>query len=173
MAGRLSFLTAEVIDKLLCRPSGEAAVVQLPLICLEKKLLLGHIDVIFLRQGPHDVLECLLIRRAEIDRHTETVYQGKLLLNGIVCVKLLVPVLLVFEGLPYQMTAVTGGVDQDIVRLPFQTAFDDCLQIFVFDLKFFKRQIVHVNDEAVVPVFDLSDDLVQILELMLVNLDDS
>ena len=70
------------------------------------------------------------------------------------------------------MPAVRGGIDQNIFRLLFQSALNDCLQVLVFDLKFLKGKIVHINDEFVIPVLDLRNHLVQILELMLVNLND-
>ena len=88
-------------------------------------------------------------------------------------VQIFLPVLFVRKGLPNQMPSVGGGIDQDIVRLLFQSALDDRLQIFIFDLKFFKAQIIHVNDEFVIPVFNLGNHIVQILELVLVHLDNT
>ena len=71
------------------------------------------------------------------------------------------------------MPPVACCIDQNVIRLPLQSAFDHCLQIFIFNLKFLKRKIVHINDKFVVSVLDLRDYLIQILKLMLVNLDDS
>ena len=69
------------------------------------------------------------------------------------------------------MTAVGGGIDQHVVRASLHTAFDDCFEELVLNLKFLERKIVHVDDKAIVPVFDLTDDIGQILKLMLVDLD--
>ena len=52
--------------------------------------------------------------------------------------QLFIPVLFVLKGLPDQMPSVGGCIDQDVFRLLFQTALDDRLQIFIFDLEFFK-----------------------------------
>ena len=79
-------------------------------------------------------------------------------------------VVAVAPGLLDQMTAVGGRVDQDIVGLCLHTALDDGLQELVLHFKFFKGQVVHIDDEAVVPVFDLGDHIGEILELMFVNL---
>ena len=69
------------------------------------------------------------------------------------------------------MPAVGGSVDEYVVRLFLQPALDDCLQIFILDLELLKGEVVHVNDKLVVPVLDLGDDIVEVLELMLVHLD--
>ena len=53
----------------------------------------------------------------------------------------------------------------------FQTSLDHSFQVFVLDLKLLERKIVHVDNEFIISVFDLRNQLVQILELMLVNLD--
>src|SRR5699024_8823971 len=63
------------------------------------------------------------------------------------------------------------GIDQCVIRLTLQTAFNHRLQIFIFNLKFFERKIIHVNDKLVIPVFDLGNDIIEILELVLVHFD--
>lgn len=60
----------------------------------------------FLARTPYDLLEFFLIRRSEINRHTETCHQGKFLLHRIIGMKLLVPVGFVAESLPDQMPPV-------------------------------------------------------------------
>ena len=70
-----------------------------------------------------------------------------------------------------QVASVGGCIDQYVVRFFLKTALDHCLQIFIFDLKLFKREIIHVNNELVIAVFDLCDDIIQITELVLVHFD--
>ena len=69
------------------------------------------------------------------------------------------------------MSSVGSSIDQDIIRLSLQPAFDHGLQILIFNLKFFKGQIVHIDNKFVIPVLDLGDHIIQILKLMLVYLD--
>ena len=69
------------------------------------------------------------------------------------------------------MAAVGGRVDQDIFRFGLQSALDDSLEVFVFDLKFLEGEVVHINNEAVVAVFHFGQDPLQVAELMLVDLD--
>ena len=84
----------------------------------------------------------------------------------ILSAAVLVPVLL-FD----QVTAVGRCVDQHIVRFFLQTALNHSFQVFILNFKLFKRKIIHINDKFVIPVFDLGNDIIKILELMLVNLD--
>ena len=69
------------------------------------------------------------------------------------------------------MSSVGRRIDQDVLRLCLQSALDHSLEILVFDLKFFKRQIVHIDDKTVIAVLDFRDDALQILELVLVDFD--
>jgi len=41
-----------------------------------------------------------------------------------------------------------------------QSPLDHRFQIFVIRLKILKTQIIHIDDEFVIPVFDLTDDIV-------------
>ena len=50
---------------------------------------------------------------------------------------------------------------------------DHCFQVFIFNLKFLKGKIIHINDKTIVTVFDLGDDFIKILELMLIGLNDT
>ena len=108
-----------------------------------------------------------------VDGYAEAGNQGKLLLHGIGTVHAVIGlhVISVIPGLLDQVTAVGGGIDQHVVRAGLHTAFDDCFEEFVLNLEFLKRKVVHVDDKAIVPVFDLTDDIGQILKLMLVDLD--
>ena len=78
---------------------------------------------------------------------------------------------LIREFLPYQMSSVGGCIDQHIVRLYFQSTLNNSFQIFIFNFKFFKAQIIHINDKFIVSVLDLCNHIIEILELMLVHLD--
>ena len=69
------------------------------------------------------------------------------------------------------MSAVRCRIDQYIIRLFLKSALDHRLQILIFYLKFLEREIIHINDKFIIPVFDLCDHRVQILELMLVYFD--
>ncbi|EJW97781.1 hypothetical protein EVA_14111 [gut metagenome] len=80
---------------------------------------------------------------------------------------------LIAGPLPDQMPSVTCGIDEDVVRFFLQAPLDHCLQIFIFHLKFFKGQVVHIKDKFIIPVFDLGDHLIQILKLMLVHFDNA
>ena len=123
-------------------------------------------------QGVHDVEELLVIGLEVADGDAEAVGQGHLLLHGVVAVHVVGGhVGLIPPGLPHQMTAVGGGVDHHVLRLRLQSALDDGLQVFVFQLRLLKGQIVHEDDETVVAVLDLADDLGEVLELVLVDLD--
>ena len=106
------YFTQQIVNKLLCRAPGQAAVRQLPFICLQKEFLLGHLHMMARRQHTDNILKLPGGGRTEIDRHAETGHQGQLLLNGIGGVKLFIGahIMLVTEGLSNQMTAVGGGV---------------------------------------------------------------
>ena len=58
------------------------------------------------------------------------------------------------------MSSVGGGINQHIIRLSFQSSLYDRLQIFIFDLKILKAQIIHINNKLVISVFDLGDHLI-------------
>ena len=80
---------------------------------------------------------------------------------------------LVTEFFTDQMSAVGSCIDQYIFRLAFQSAFDHGLQVFIFDFKFLKGKIIHIDNKTIISVFDLSDHIIQILELMFVNFNDT
>ena len=80
---------------------------------------------------------------------------------------------LVCRTLTHKITSVTCCIDQDIVRFFLKTALDHCFQIFIFNLKFLKGKIIHINNKTIVTVFDLGDHFIEILELMLVGLNDA
>ena len=69
------------------------------------------------------------------------------------------------------MTPVAGRIYQDIIRFLLQTALNYCLQILVFNLKFLKRKIIHINNKLIIPVLDLRNHIIQILELMFIDFD--
>ena len=69
------------------------------------------------------------------------------------------------------MSAVRGCVDQYVVRFLLQAALDHCLQIFVFNLELLEGEVIHVNNELIIPVLDLRNHIVQVTELMFVHLD--
>ena len=68
------------------------------------------------------------------------------------------------------MSSIRGRIDQNIIRFFLQTALDHSLQILIFDFKFFERQIIHIDNKLVIPVFHLCDNIIQILELVFVRL---
>ena len=84
-----------------------------------------------------------------------------------------IAVCLILESLTDQVSAVGGRIDQNIVRLLFQSALDHCFQIFILNFKFFEREIIHIDDKFVIAVLDLRDHIIQILELMFINLNHS
>ena len=145
----------------------------LPALRQDFQLLVVDADLGMTRcQGVDDVHILLRTRAEEADGDAEAVRQGELLLHGIAVVDVVrVEAGLILEGFPHQVAAVRGGVDQHVFRLRFQAALDDGLQVLVLQLRFLEGEIVHVNDEAVVPVLDLVDDPGEILELVLVDLD--
>ena len=145
--------------------------VQLPAVGFQKELFFVHLYAVSLCQLTDDLLEFLLGRFSKIYGDAEPCHKGKFLLHRVVCVQLFVSLLLVPEALPDQMAAVRGGVDEHIVRLSLQSALDDRLQVFVFDFKLLEGEVVHVDDKFIIPVLDLGDDIVEVLELMLVHLD--
>ena len=75
--------------------------------------------------------------------------------------------------LSYEMAAVACRIDQNILRFAFQSTLDHGFQIFIFNLKFFERKIIHVDNKFVIAVFDLGNNLIQIYKLMLIYFDDS
>ena len=82
-----------------------------------------------------------------------------------------IQIMLVVPGLLYQVAAVGCGVDQDVVRSRLKSALDHSFKIFILYLEILERQVVHVDDEPVVPVLYTGDHGSEILELMLVDLD--
>ena len=80
---------------------------------------------------------------------------------------------LVTEFFPDQMPSVGGGINQDVGRLLLQPAFDNRLQVLIFDFKILKAQVIHIDDKLIIPVFNLADHIIQILELVLIYLNDA
>ena len=69
------------------------------------------------------------------------------------------------------MSAVRSCIDQHIIRLSLKPALNYRFQIFIFNLKFFKRQIIHINNEFIIAVLHLCNHIVQVLELMFIHFD--
>ena len=105
------------------------------------------------------------------DGDTEAGHEGEFLLHGIRAVEFIVAVRAVGPGLADQVTAVGGRVDQHVLGFGLEAALDHCLEVFVFDLELLKGEVIHVDDKAVVAVFDLGQDPLQIAELVFVDLD--
>ena len=146
---------------------------QLPASRLPQQLILRHVDACPARKPKHNSIVFCLDRCAEVDRNTKTQRERQLLLDSVRGVHILADIaLLVSVGFPHQVPSVARRVDQDIVRPLFHAALDHRLEILVVCLIFLKGQVIHIDDEAVIPVLDLRDDVDQILELMTVNLDD-
>ena len=62
--------------------------------------------------------------------------QAQLFLNGIAVMQFIFAhVTAIAPGLLDEMTAVAGGVDQDVIRTRFHSAFDDGLQKLVLGLE--------------------------------------
>ncbi len=133
---------------------------QLPLVCLRQKLLLWHRDFVSLRQYPYDILKLLFIRRGKENRNAEAGHQRKLLLNRISRMKVVPSLLLVGKLFPHQMPPVGSGVNQHVLRLFLKPALNNGFQIFILYLKILKAQIIHVNNEFVISVFNLGNHLV-------------
>ena len=144
---------------------------QFPFVCLQKKLFLFHLDTVTICKRGDNLLEFFFIRFSKINGHAESCYQRKFLLYGIIGVQFFISVGFIFECLTYQMSSVGSCIDQDIIRFLLQTAFDHRFQIFVLNLEFFKRKIIHINNKFVIPVLDLCDHIIQVFELMLVHFD--
>ena len=85
--------------------------------------------------------------------------------------KIIITIIFVGILLTHYVASVTRRIYENIVGLLLETAFDDRFEIFVIGLEIFKRQIVHVDYETVITVLDLSDDIIQISELMLIDFD--
>ena len=71
------------------------------------------------------------------------------------------------------MTAVGGGVNQHVSGAFSQTPLKDRLQIFILQLIVLEGQVVHVDDELVVPVLDLLQHVGERLKLVLIYLNDT
>ena len=105
------------------------------------------------------------------DGNTEPGHQGEFLLHGIGAVEFIIAVCPVGPGLTDQVAAVGCCIDQHILGLGLKTAFDDRLEIFVLNLEFFEREIIHINNKAVVAVLDFGQDPLQITKLVFIDLD--
>ena len=71
------------------------------------------------------------------------------------------------------MTSVGCGINQDILRFCLNTAFNNCFQELVFNFMLFKRKVIHINNKAIIAVFNLCNNVGQVSELMLINLNHS
>ena len=85
--------------------------------------------------------------------------------------KIVVQLPLVAEFLPDQMAAVGGGIDQHIARPLPKTALQNSLQIFILQLIFLKRKVIHIDNELVIPILDLLQHIGKRLKLVLVYFD--
>ena len=128
---------------------------QLPFICLCFQLILRHLDACFCCKMNHNVKVLFLARFGVIDRNTKTINQRKLLLHciGTMHSLILLHIVTVAPCLTDQVTTVGCRIDQNIIRFRLHTTFNDCFQEFIFNLKFLKRKIIHINNELVVSVF--------------------
>ena len=80
----------QIVDELLRRSAGEAAMGHFPLVCLAEKLLICHMNFrIAARESRDDLLELLRARLEVADRAAEARGQGQLLLNGVVRMQLI------------------------------------------------------------------------------------
>ncbi len=124
-------------------------------------------------QTQYDFIELLFVRLGIADAASKTAGQGQFFLYrvGMVNLRVNLHVISVIPGLLNKMAAVGGSINQNVIRLGFHATFNNGFQKFVFDFKIFKGQIVHIDDEFIISVFNLGDDLRKILKLMLVNLD--
>ena len=146
---------------------------KLPLVGLGQQHVLGEGHPLPPGQGEHDLLELAPVGDRIMDPHPEAGREGEFFLQSVrvVDVVLVLHVRPVLPGLPDQVPAVGGGVEQDVVGLGLHAPFDDRLEEFILHLVLLKGQVVDENDEAVVPVLHHGDDRRQIPELVLINLD--
>ena len=109
------------------------------------------------RQHLHHVV-VLLPARAEIaDGQAETCRERELFLHSIILVHVVLDGIgAVCPRLANQMAAIARRVDQHVVRLDLETAFDDGLEVLVLDFEFLERQVVHVDDKFVIAVLDFA-----------------
>ena len=121
--------TLQIMDELLSHPTGEAAVAHLPGGCHGQQLLFIHVDALPGRQGQDDGLIFPGRGGAVVDGHTEPGGEGHLLLHrvGAVDVAVVLHVRAVVPGLPDEVTAVGGGIDQHIAGPGLHAALDDGL----------------------------------------------
>ena len=101
----------------------------LPLVGFQKQFLLRHGNSITGCQCTDDLLELFFVRFAKVDTNPKTIYQIKLLLYCIGGMQIIVicDLQLVCGTLTDKITPVTCGIDQDIVRLRLNAAFDNGL----------------------------------------------
>lgn len=77
-------LAGQVVDELLCGPSGNAAVADLPAVGLQEQLVLAKVGMeLPLRKRLDDLVVLLPVGRVVIDVHTESRSQGELLLHRV------------------------------------------------------------------------------------------
>ena len=77
----------QIIDKLLCGTAGKTAVGQFPFVRFCQKLFLTQRHAVSFGQCGNNLLEFFLIRCTKINADAETVYQGQLLLYGVIGVQ--------------------------------------------------------------------------------------
>ena len=129
----------------------------LPSVGLCQQLRLVHVDALAGGQHLDHLLVLPLLGHAVMDRHAKAAGQRQLFLHGIgaVDVTVVFHVCPVIPGLPDQVTAVRGGIDQYIVRAGLNTAFNHRLQKLVLHLVLFKGEIVDEDNKAVISVLNL------------------
>ena len=117
----------QVVDELLGRAAGDAAVAHLPPGGLLEEGFLGQGHPLPLGQGEDDLLELGPVGDGVVDPHPEPGGEGELLLQGVgvVDVVLVLHVRPVLPGLPDEVAAVGGGVEEDVVRLGLHATLDN------------------------------------------------
>ena len=146
---------------------------EFPLIGLQTEFLFWQGDLwIFFSQLFNNLEIFLLLWTIISDRHTKSRCQWQLLLHCIRTMQFILRhIRAIAPGLADQMSAVRSCIDQNIIRFGFQAAFDHRFEIFILNFKFFKRKIIHINNKTIIAVFDLCNDLWQILKFMFIHFD--
>ena len=148
--------------KLFCRSSGAARLAHIPLVRLAEKLLFVDIDAFFFDQRFHNFGVKLLIRRVERNRQSEAICQRLAFLNAVCGKDLPVCRISVRPGLLDEITPVRCDVDQYILRLNFDAAFQNRLEMLILDFRRLEREVVDEDDEPASPVGHQLHDLCDI-----------
>ena len=105
--------TCQVVDELLRRPAGNAAVADLPGIGFAEQRFFVHDHAGAPGEGADDAVILLPAGGRKIDCQAEAAGQGQLLLHGVgpVDIAVVFHVGAVIPGLPDEMTAVGCSID--------------------------------------------------------------